>query len=273
PPGSGCGSPAGAFVCDSTCQCPVVTTSTTETTSTSTSSSTSTTESTTSTTETTTSTTLACGNNVLDPGEQCDPPGAGCGSPAGAFVCDSACQCVTVTTSTESTTTSSSTSTTESTTSSTESTTSTTETTTSTTETTTTQLPISRFFCASDADCDDGDPCTLDMCQQGTCTSVPFTGFQNAICMTGQLKTVETCPTGPKLALNKKVKRVQRLIAKAQKSRKGARLLAQASAILDGVRAKSAKLAGHGHLNVDCASDLNDRIDDLQTIIGNLQNS
>jgi len=144
PPGSGCSSPAGAFICDGSCQCVpnvTTTTSTTETTSTESTS--------TSTTETTTTTTLpTCGNNSIDPGEQCDPPGSGCSSPAGAFICDGTCQCVpnvTTTTSAGSTTTTETSSTTtttgiivETTTSTTETTTTVPASTTTTTESTTT---------------------------------------------------------------------------------------------------------------------------------------
>jgi hypothetical protein len=80
PPGSGCGSPFGAFVCTANCTCP-----------------------------------QQCGNGVIDPGEDCDPPGSiTCppGSPLGAFLaCDQGCECPFTSTTTTSTTTSTTTTT------------------------------------------------------------------------------------------------------------------------------------------------------------------
>jgi hypothetical protein len=94
------GSPNGALVaCETDCQCPHATTTTTE------APPTTTTEAPTTTTSeaptTTTTTTMAgpvCGNSVVEPGEECDPVGslscADPGSPTGALIaCGPGCQC------------------------------------------------------------------------------------------------------------------------------------------------------------------------------------
>src|SRR5262249_3692837 len=93
------GSPGGALICQSDCQCPGASSTTTSSTGT-----TATTSSSTGTTETTTSTTSTtltrCGDGTIDPGEECDPPGsATCpgGRAGGAPPCRPACQCPAVT--------------------------------------------------------------------------------------------------------------------------------------------------------------------------------
>jgi len=61
-----------------------------------------------------------------------------------------------------------------------------TTTTTPDTTTTSTMVPIR---CGGDAQCDDGDPCTIDRCAADVCTALPLTGLEGARCAVDRISS------------------------------------------------------------------------------------
>jgi cysteine-rich repeat protein len=176
-----------------------------------------------------------CGNGMRDQGEACDDgngidddcctnacelplPGGSC-SPTTTTTLDGTTTTTTTTVETSTTTTSTTaepTPTTTTTVAALEGTTTTTvrEATPATTSST---LPIR---CAGDAQCDDGDPCTVDRCAADGCTATPLAGLEGARCAVDRVSSGLCRPDDLSKAfsglLRKRVRRARKAILAAE---------------------------------------------------------
>jgi cysteine-rich repeat protein len=134
--------------------------------------------------------------------------------------------------------------------------------------------PTCRRECTVDAECDDGDPCTIEGCVDNLCTDPVVSGVGGALCVTESLRSLDAC-TGEagvrKLRLLKKVERVKRNLRRANNAARRGRFLKWSNRILDGVRSQSAKLATNGKLSPACVNELISTIDELQGVIDGLK--
>jgi hypothetical protein len=134
--------------------------------------------------------------------------------------------------------------------------------------TTTSTLPPA---CQSDADCDDGDACTGDLCAPGGCEHVAAVGLEGAECLLSAALAEALCPAGtiaPKLErfATAKLEHALDLVGKARlatKPKRQSRLIRKASRTLE-------KTTHHnpGATTDECLQALTARVD---AIIGALQ--
>jgi hypothetical protein len=131
---------------------------------------------------------------------------------------------------------------------------------------TTTTLPPRA--CAGDAECDDGNPCTLDSCPAGTCVHTPLAGASNVQCAlppTGLRPPACTNETVPPRA-EKQYRKATGFIDRAVKRTGGVvrRLLKKADKALK--RGEKAVLIANlaGDLSDDCAQGITDVIDAIR---------
>jgi len=113
--------------------------------------------------------------------------------------------------------------------------------------TTSTTLPIR---CAGDAQCDDGDPCTIDRCIDAACTALPRAGFDAARCAVGRVSTGLCAPADLDRSfpgfLRKRVAAAQKSLAAAEvtaSATRRAKLMRAADRALARVAARAGKRA------------------------------
>ena len=149
-------------------------------------------------------------------------------------------------------------------------------TTTTTLITTSTTLP--QGGCTTAAECDDGDPCTVDACASSTCTNVPLTGTAVVSCELGDLGGDAACVEGGGALLAT----LQPLIDKAQaaldqipsqtKAKKVKKLRKTADRALKKMLAKVNKAANKNPptASPDCTSALTQTIAALRSVLAGL---
>lgn len=144
-----------------------------------------------------------------------------------------------------------------------ETSTTTSTTTTPTSSTTTSTLPP---VCQADADCDDGDACTGDVCTPGGCEHVAAAGPEGADCLLSAALSEPLCPAGtidPKLEefATRKLERALELVREAAQSTKPKRQ----QRLLDKASKALRKIERHkpGATTDDCLQLLTARIDDI----------
>lgn len=213
-----------------------------------------------------------CGNGLRDDGEACDD-----GNRRDDDCCTNACAlpplgstCFPTTTTTTTTTTPDIPSTTTTSTITPTTTTSTTTTAPGTpdpppTTTTSTTLPER---CAGDAQCDDGDPCTVDRCGVGGCTALPLSGVEGAQCAVERVSSGLCAPgdLDPAFSgfLRKRVQAARRSLLAAGATASAARrakLLRAADRALASIATRSAKIRTRRSLPGACAGRIGQAVE------------
>ena len=132
--------------------------------------------------------------------------------------------------------------------------------------TSTTTLP--RGACRTAADCDDGDPCTDDLCTGGRCANVARGGVDGALCQVRSEHDVPLCGNeaiDPRLlkTIQVKLAAAERALARASEAASAgrrARLVAIARRSLEAVDRKTARSVGRKRISVPCAQSIDGAI-------------
>ena len=149
-------------------------------------------------------------------------------------------------------------------------------TTTSVAGTTTTTTTLPPGSCTSPANCDDGDPCTENLCSAGTCSNPLLSGTDGAQCAIEQLPAPSSLcgpeTIHPKMlgTLTNKLDQTTRLLDKAENAptaKKRAKLLKKARAALQLILRKAEKFGGNGKLSTECAGTISEAITAVQQTV------
>jgi hypothetical protein len=149
-----------------------------------------------------------------------------------------------------------------------------TTTTTAPVTTTTTSTTLPPGGCVDATDCADGDSCTDDQCNAGTCANPLLAGLDGARCRLDQTRGQPLCdPIDPAVqtALAKKLAKAGAALARAAgttKPGKQARQKRIARASLRAVTHKAARLACKGKIPAECAQAIADAMAALEAAIG-----
>jgi hypothetical protein len=125
------------------------------------------------------------------------------------------------------------------------------------------------------ADCSDGDACTTDTCQAGTCVH-GRDGFDAVKCELGKLTAGNLCGSDPvdlKLAKAFVIKGTlaRNFVGKAENNTKtGQRLLNRAVKQLTGLRNRVAKVGDRGRISPTCRATLDALLSDRLSLVQGL---
>ena len=125
------------------------------------------------------------------------------------------------------------------------------------------------------ADCSDGNACTTDVCQGGTCVH-RREGFDAVACELAKLLEPNLCGTDPidaKLAkaIVVKATRARTFVGKAENNTKtGQKLLARALRQLTELRNRVSKAGERGRLTSSCRTKLDNLLSERQALVQGL---
>lgn len=126
--------------------------------------------------------------------------------------------------------------------------------------------------------CDDGNPCTVDACTNGVCTTTARPGPGGVDCELARLLVPSLCGPDPlhaKLAkvLSRNIRKARTLVgraAAATNAKKVARFTTRADRQLAAIRRRAAKLAKRGRITAACQATLDGAVAARQTLIDEL---
>lgn len=125
------------------------------------------------------------------------------------------------------------------------------------------------------ANCDDGDACTRDVCQNGVCVH-SNQGFDATVCELGKLLEPGLCGADPidaklQRAIEVKTTKARNLIGKAENNaRVGAKLLGRAAKNLTSLFKRIGKSANRGKITPACRATLEQLVTARQALVGAL---
>lgn len=125
--------------------------------------------------------------------------------------------------------------------------------------------------CSGAAACDDGDPCTDDRCEAGTCVAVAKPGLGGLACRLERLATGATCAAAEgaarvEAAVDARLRRARRLLVRSATAPlpRARRLVRRAAADLARARRAAARAARRSRITPACAASVDDALGALR---------
>ena len=139
--------------------------------------------------------------------------------------------------------------------------------------------PMTRPGCGTDADCDDGAPCTTGRCSSGQCVHVAIGGFVGAECKLGEALSRSLCgperiDQGLQSFVTKKLTRARDLLQKAERNAKApqsSRLIGRADRSLLAISRRASRAATTRRISATCRVLIGQRIRELRQAVAGLR--